>query len=433
MRPRKPHRIFAQELRPINKPSALASHCSDIILCMQQVLTIVCFFNPTPAQGTKINATLRAFADACNYINDTVDPKLTNNVRIQTLVYKQVREQFGLSANLAIRAINRVAGNRKTAKKDDKPVLKFKPTSADYDARIFAFKESDWTVSLTLNGGRERFKLQLGNYQIGKLTGSTPTSATLAKHRDGSYSVNIQVKTTAPDIKPTDSVIGCDLGRTEIVVTSFGDKHSGKQITQKRNKYAKTRALVQTKSTKGTRISRRSCHRLLARLSGRERKFQSWHAHKISKQLVAQAKESNSIIALEDLTGIRARTNKQPRSKKERRLSNNWAFYQLRQYIEYKAIGSGVKVVFIPPAYTSKTCHHCNHIHPNRDESYRHGKYFRCEHCLWTGDADLNASLNIKQWGVTVNTPEQSSLSCPVSLVGQVESPRYIGTPISGG
>ena len=400
---------------------------------MQQVLTIVCKINPTLPQVAKIDATLKAFADACNYINDTVDPKLTNNVRIQTLVYKGVRAQFGLSANLAIRAINRVAGNRKTAKKDDKLVLKFKPTSADYDARIFAFRESDWTVSLTLNGGRERFKLQLGNYQIGKLAGSSPTSATLAKRRDGSYSVNIQVKTTAPDIKPTDSVIGADLGRTDICVTSLGDKHSGKQITQKRNKYAKTRALVQAKSTKGTRSSRRSCHRLLARLSGREKRFQSWHSHQISKQLVGQAKESNLIIALEDLTGIRERTNKQPRSKTERRLSNSWAFYQLRQYIIYKAIGAGVKVVLIPPAYTSKTCHKCNHIHPDPNQSYRHGKYFRCRHCLWTGDADLNASLNIKQWGVAVNTPEQSSLSCPISLVGQVESPRYIGTPISGG
>jgi putative transposase len=414
-----------QELRPINKLSG-ANHYSDIILDMQQVLTIVCKINPTSTQVVKIDATLKAFADACNYINDTVDPKLTNNVRIQTLVYKQVREQFGLSANLAIRAINRVAGNRKTAKKDDKPVLKFKPTSADYDARIFAFRESDWTVSLTLSGGRERFKLQLGNYQTGKLTGSNPTSATLAKHRDGSYSVNIQVKTTAPDIKASNSVIGCDLGRTDICVTSTGDKHSGKQITQTRNKYAKTRSLVQTKATKGTRSSRRSCHRLLARLSGREKRFQSWHSHKISRQLVEQAKESNSVIALEDLTGIRERTNKQPKSPHERRLSNNWAFAQLRQYITYKALGAGVKVVLIPPAYTSKTCHKCNHIHPNPNESYRHGKYFRCGHCLWSGDADVNASVNIQKWGVTVNTPEQSSLSCLVSLVGQVESPRYI-------
>ena len=110
---------------------------------MKQVLTVVCKIQPSLEQVAKIEATLKAFADACNYINDTVDTKLTNNVRIQTLVYESVREKFGLSSNLAIRAINRVSGNRKTAKKDNKPVLKFKPTSADYDARIFSFRE-EW-------------------------------------------------------------------------------------------------------------------------------------------------------------------------------------------------------------------------------------------------------------------------------------------------
>lgn len=105
---------------------------------------------------------------------------------------------------------------------------------------------------MTLNGGRERFKLHLGNYQLGKLKGTSPTSATLVKHQDGSFSVNIQVKSTAPDAESTMEVIGVDLGRTDIAVTSEGDKHSGKQITQTRNKYSKTRASVQKKSAKGT-------------------------------------------------------------------------------------------------------------------------------------------------------------------------------------
>jgi hypothetical protein len=39
---------------------------------------------------------------------------------------------------------------------------------------------------------------------------------------------------------------------------------------------------------------------------------------------VSRAKASNSTIALEDLTGIRERTNQQPRSKTERRRSNNY-------------------------------------------------------------------------------------------------------------
>ncbi len=54
-------------------------------------------------------------------------------------------------------------------------------------------------------------------------------------------------------------------------------------------------------------------------------------------------KATNSAIALEELTGIRERTNHQPRSKAERRRSNRWAFHQLRLFVHYKANKAGVK------------------------------------------------------------------------------------------
>ena len=69
----------------------------------------------------------------------------------------------------------------------------------------------------------------------------------------------------------------------------------------------------------------------MQRLSGRERRYQSWLNHNISKAIVFEAKETNSMIAIEDLTGIRESTNQKPRNKTERRRSNTWAFYQLRQ------------------------------------------------------------------------------------------------------
>ncbi|ATS18629.1 hypothetical protein BRW62_07530 [Parathermosynechococcus lividus PCC 6715] len=53
----------------------------------------------------------------------------------------------------------------------------------------------------------------------------------------------------------------------------------------------------------------------------------------ISYRLIQQAKATNQAIAIDDLTGIRERTNKLPRSKTERRCSNSEAFYQLRQFL----------------------------------------------------------------------------------------------------
>jgi putative transposase len=401
---------------------------------MKQVLTVSCKLEVSPEQSIKIDGTLQAFAAACEYVNQTVAPTLTNELAMQSLVYHEVRARFGLSAQLAIHAIRRVSGNRKTSKKDGKPVNSFAPTSATYDARTFSFREKDWTVSLTTIDGRERFVLAIGNYQLGLLKGQKPKTATLCKRKDGSYYLNIQLESEPPEPEKTTKVLGCDLGRTDIVVTSEGDKFSGKEITKVRNHYANLRANIQEKASRGTRSSRRRCRELLKRLSGKERRFQELVNHTISHRLVTKAKANNQAIALEDLTGIRERTNQMPRSKKERRLSNSWAFYQLRQFLTYKAIKHGVRLLIIDPRYTSQTCHKCSHINPVRGESYRSGKSFACGHCGWRGDADLNGSKNIATLGVLVNVPEGSGWSCNIAdHLRAIESPHCTCTQVSVG
>jgi putative transposase len=393
-----------------------AFYCT-ISLCecfeaVESVLTVGCKIEVSKEQSVKLDETLLNFAAACNYINQTVDPRLTNKPRIQGLVYTHIRKEYGLSANLAVRAVARVSSNRKTAKQKRKPVKEFKPTSVDYDSKIFSFREKDWTVSLTLVSGRERFKLLIGNYQLGLLKGRKPTSATLCKRKDGSYYVNIQIKDDVPDAPIRDNVIGVDFGRRDIAVTSEGDTWSGRDIQQVRDKFSRVRASVQQRASKGTRSSRRRCRQLLQRLSGREQRYQKWLNHNISKQIVQSALVKNAVLAIEDLTGIRERTNTKPRNKTERRRSNSWAFHQLRVFILYKSLRAGVWVWIIPPAYTSQTCHQCLHI------GNRQGKSFKCinEACGWQGDADENGSKVIKLWGCSVNQPQGSEiLSCSLS------------------
>jgi IS605 OrfB family transposase len=152
----------------------------------------------------------------------------------------------------------------------------------------------------------------------------------------------------------------------------------------------------------------------LRRLAGKERRFQSWLNHQISSSVVQQAKNQSMAIALEDLSGIRERTNQQPRSKQERRRSNSWAFYQLRSFLIYKAVKFGVPLVFVNPAYTSKTCHKCLHIHPGKGKSYRNGKTYKCGHCGWIGDSDFNGANMISLLGAAVNTPRGSNLRCQI-------------------
>ncbi|MEH1861311.1 MAG: transposase [Nostoc sp.] len=391
---------------------------------MEQVLTLVCKLNPTPKQVEEIELVLKAFADACNYANQKVKPQIISKTTIQNMVYNEIRALFGLSANLAVRTCARVGANRKTAKQKHKQVLTFKPASADYDARIFSFREKDWTVSLTLMNGREHIKIDAGNYQRGKLKGRKPTSAQLCKHRDGNYYIHIQIKDEPPTpIKSTplastggtpatqwlSNVIGVDFGRRDIAVISNGDKWDGKQINYVRDKFSRVRASFQKKATKGTRFSRRRARQILKRLSGKERRFQQWLNHNISKSIIQDALKNNTVVAIEDLAGIRERTNQKPRNKTERRRSNSWSFYQLRSFLEYKGIQFGIEVITVPPAWTSQTCHQCLHI------GLRSDKRFKCfnETCSWSGDADLNGAKNIAAIGaVFVNQPRGSNCLC---------------------
>ncbi|WP_281257369.1 RNA-guided endonuclease InsQ/TnpB family protein [Merismopedia glauca] len=150
----------------------------------------------------------------------------------------------------------------------------------------------------------------------------------------------------------------------------------------------------------------------MRRLSGREQRFQKWLNHNISAELIREAKELNAALAFEDLTNIRQSLNQKPRSKTERRRTNNWSFYQLRTFVQYKAAIAGIPVVFVPPAYTSQTCARCGHVNPEKGKSFRNGKKFKCLHCGFELDADINAGFNISALGMSVIHPESPGMSC---------------------
>ena len=373
-----------------------------------QTISVKCKLQVPVESRTEIDRTLQGFADACNQIYEIAKREnCWNTTKLHHKVYKPIREVTGLKANHVCQAIRRVVGNAKAVKQ----VHKFRPTSLNLDIRTFQYIEDLQTVGVTLMCGRVKFKLSIGNYQLALLKGQSPTAATLNKTKHGDYYINICVDLPTSPTGKTPKVIGVDLGRRDIATTSNGDSWSGKQIQSTRDRYSKVRSNVQSKRT-------RSSRRLLRRLSGREQRFQKWLNHNISKQLVQSAKRANAVLAFEDLTNIRQSLNQKPRSKTERRRTNNWAFYQLRSFVGYKANIPGVPVIFVPPAYTSQTCSRCGRIHPIKGKSYRNGKVFKCGHCGFEHDADINAANNITALGKSVSLPESPGMSC--QLEGQL-------------
>jgi transposase len=243
---------------------------------MTQVLTVSCKLKASQSQAAKLDATLEAFGQALNWVNQNTPEKVANAVKLQSLCYREIRARFGLSSNLAQQVCRRLAGARKVAQQKNRPVKAFKGGFATYDARIFSFREKDWTVSLTTVEGRERFELAIGRYQRERLAGSNPKSATLVKHKDGSYSIQICVETEPSPPQRTGRVLGVDLGRTDIAHTSEGDNWNGQQLNKVRDHHSRLKAVLQRKASEGTRSSRRRCRELLQRLSGKERRFQAW-------------------------------------------------------------------------------------------------------------------------------------------------------------
>lgn len=51
-------------------------------------------------------------------------------------------------------------------------------------------------------------------------------------------------------------------------------------------------------------------------------------------------------------------------------------------------------------------------VHPIKGKSYRSGKSFKCGHCGFEHDADINAALNIAALGLSVNQPEVPGIAC---------------------
>jgi len=212
----------------------------------------------------------------------------------------------------------------------------FEPTSIDYDARIFSFREWDWTFSLTLLHSRQRIASALGDRQRAALNGRKPTSATLVKRPDGGYYLHIQISDDAPEPIVATEFIGVDLGVAEIAVDSDGNAYSGKPVEAVRRKHNLQRKRLQRRNTKGAR-------KKLKRIAGKEARFRRHENHVISKRIVESAKRTGRGIAVESLDGIRDRIR--ARGGDARNRLSGWAFHQLRSFVEYKALAAGVPVV----------------------------------------------------------------------------------------
>lgn len=173
----------------------------------------------------------------------------------------------------------------------------------------------------------------------------------------------------------------CGLNTNEYIRKSIGSKNDFLRVrTQLQSQRRRIqRALTATSGGHG----RYKKMKALNKLSKKEKNFVKTYNHFVSKNVVDFAVQNRAkYINIEDLSGYNS----------NQFILRNWSFYELQQFITYKAARYGIGVRKINPYHTSQTCSCCGHW----EEGQRiYQAHFKCAACGAELNADFNASRNI--------------------------------------
>ena len=323
-------------------------------------------------QRNELIETMRRYSQSAQKVIDFGWNIQTDDKReLHDLTYYKIRKETQLPAQLVCSSRDKAVEILKTKPKS-KPVMK-EHLTIRYDARSFALKSDkiNYYVSLSTIHGRIKLPIEIPEYYWKYLDWKV-CSADLV-YNQGLF-LHIVVSRDIPTPKFLDGFLGVDVGINNIAVTSDKRFFNSKQIKRKKLMFKRLRTKLQSKGT-------RSSKRLLKKISGRENRWMTWVNHNISKEII-NCREGT--IVMENIKGIR--------SNKGRRFNywlHNWSFFQLQSFIEYKGIINGKKIIKVSPYHTSKCCSNCGEL------GSRSKSFFRCSHCGYSLNADLNASFNL--------------------------------------
>ncbi|MEY9993695.1 putative transposase [Streptomyces sp. V4I8] len=358
---------------------------------------------PTALQAAALEATLHACNEAASWVSRAAFEKdVKRNFALREHTYAEVKQRWGLGAQAAQHVIKKTcdayttlkanlkAGNlgkpwsKRYRRATEKPIA-FRPEGAQpYDDRMLSWQIPERTISIwTLDGRVKGMAFTTSPEQLARLALYRKGESDLL-YRDGMWFLNAtcEVPEAEPNTTPG-GFLGIDLGIVNIATTSDGQIMAGRALNRGRLREGTLRTKLQRKNTPSAkrRLKKRRC---------KEARRAKDINHKIAKRVVAEAERTGRGIALEDLTGIRERVRLR---KPQRATHSSWSFAQLGQFIAYKARNAGVPVVYVNPAYTSRTCAECGHI----DKANRVSQaWFACRSCGFVDHADRNGSRNIR-------------------------------------
>jgi len=194
------------------------------------------------------------------------------------------------------------------------------------------------------------------------------------------------------------NILGIDLG-SKVMATVCGSFDNQRPIFLGRE----VRGIRRHYQYLRSELGKKKLLKKIEQLSDKEQRTVNNILHKISKQIVEKAEQTNSYIVLGDLKGIRNSAKKKGRMF--RRIVSNMPYLKLTQFIEYKAREKGIKIVRINERGSSKTCSKCGH----QDKLNRKTQgLFKCKQCGFELNADANGVRNIIKFSDGYTLPERA-------------------------
>jgi putative transposase len=345
----------------------------------------------SPAEKDLLLRTMEKVNAGCNLVSS----KKVGRFKLHKLVYRKLRN-FGLSSQMSIGVVSKVAAAMKLR---DYPEF-YLHGAVSFDQRNASLKGD--LLSISTLEGRRKLKVRVGEFQQKKIAGGVVKGGMKLCYRAGRFFLAVTVE--AKDEEPISSgILGVDLGIVNLATDSEARVYTDEKVEKKRVWYNELRGQLQSVGTKNSR-------RHLKKLSGRERRFKRDVNHRISRWIVANAKGTSSMVAMEDLTGIRRRTTV---GRTQRDWHSKWAFYELRKFVEYKARLEGVRTIIVNPRNTSRTCPKCLWCERANRKSR---DLFQCRNCGWTAAADYVGALGIRReaaFNLPIAAPGAAAISLP--------------------
>ena len=327
--------------------------------------------------------------------------KELNSNRLAKAYYTTLREKFNLPSQLACSICKHITATYKTAKSNKR-------------WKLAIFKNATLPLIWKRDFNKSGKGVTLWGERISMHHPYIPTNtwkdSKLKVIKNKMYLI-LSYEKEILELKEKGCIVGVDSGIKRMLVASNSSNNktfffSGGKLNHLRKCIRLRRASVQAVGT-------RSARRLLKRLAHRERAITEHLMHVASKALAKYAEESNArVVVFEDLSNIREASLKKGKDLREKVC--RWPYGSMQFKAGYKLAEKGIDTTIIDPAYTSQTCPRCGHI----AKGNRNGLQFQCNLCDYKGDADLNASENIRNRQIlrkqgfrkmgSVNTHEKS-------------------------